>query len=30
MTKENIPEDFELHKLVSLLKKDDHILPEAS
>jgi len=30
MTKENIPEDFELYKLVSLLKKDDHILSEAS
>ncbi|XP_071567711.1 pentatricopeptide repeat-containing protein 2, mitochondrial [Temnothorax nylanderi] len=28
MATENIPEDFELYKLITLLKKDDHILPE--
>ncbi|KYM94058.1 PREDICTED: pentatricopeptide repeat-containing protein 2, mitochondrial-like [Cyphomyrmex costatus] len=26
MAKENIPEDFELYKLITLLKKDEHIL----
>ncbi|XP_029177136.1 pentatricopeptide repeat-containing protein 2, mitochondrial-like [Nylanderia fulva] len=28
MAKENIPEDFELYKLIDLLKKNDHILPD--
>ncbi|KMQ97547.1 pentatricopeptide repeat-containing protein 2 [Lasius niger] len=28
MAKENIPEDFELYKLIALLKKNDHILPD--
>ncbi|KAG5311050.1 PTCD2 protein, partial [Acromyrmex insinuator] len=27
MAQENIPEDFELYKLITLLKKDEHILP---
>ncbi|KYN22195.1 PREDICTED: pentatricopeptide repeat-containing protein 2, mitochondrial-like isoform X1 [Trachymyrmex cornetzi] len=27
MAQDNIPEDFELYKLITLLKKDDHILP---
>lgn len=30
MAKDNVPEDFELYKLIALLKKDDHILPEVS
>ncbi|XP_020278467.1 pentatricopeptide repeat-containing protein 2, mitochondrial-like [Pseudomyrmex gracilis] len=28
MKKENVPENFELYKLLDLLKKNDHILPE--
>jgi len=28
MAKENIPEDFELYKLIALLKKNNHILPD--
>jgi len=28
MAKENVPEDFELYKLIALLKRDEHILPE--
>lgn len=28
MAKENIPEDFELYKLITLLKKDDRVIPE--
>lgn len=28
MAKENVPEDFELYKLITLLKQDDHILPD--
>lgn len=30
MAKENIPEDFELYKLIALLKKNDHILSDVS
>lgn len=30
MAKENIPEDFELYKLIALLKKDDHIIHDVS
>lgn len=30
MAKENIPEDFELYKLISLLKKNDYVIPEVS
>lgn len=30
MAKENIPEDFELYKLISLLKKNDFIVAEVS
>lgn len=30
MAKENIPEDFELYKLIALLKKNNHILPDVS
>jgi len=30
MAQENIPEDFELYKLITLLKKDEHILPSVS
>lgn len=28
MKTENVPENFELYKLLDLLKKNDHILPE--
>lgn len=30
MVKENVPTDFELYKLISLLKKDNFIVPEVS
>lgn len=30
MAKENINEDFELYKLISLLKQSNQILPEVS
>lgn len=30
MVKENVPEDFELYKLLALLKNNDHIIPEVS
>lgn len=30
MTKENIPEEFELYKLLALLKKNDQIIFEVS
>lgn len=30
MAKENIPEDFELYKLIALLKNNDHILLDVS
>lgn len=30
MVKENVPTDFELYKLISLLKKDNFVVPEVS
>lgn len=30
MAKENIPEDFELYKLIGLLKSNNHILLDVS
>lgn len=30
MAKENIPTDFELYKLITLLKNNDYIIPDVS